>query len=311
MGSCDLEAHPTAWQAACYFLLRRAALPARPVNLRMRRRPTFTGGPPFTRLHTSTGLLSLAAVGSASAAVHPAELWLGAAVPLASLPSANGWPSLFSHALCTRHTLRTRLTASTLALHVAPCSQVLGELGPFRHFNCLWGEAYIQILKAMFRMTNWKSAPYDVAVHWATKSVMHYRNPNRGSWYEDSVTPSTEFYYDLKSLKSPLADALIQTEPYIHALRFVSQLRRGPDVVRLNDCSMSARVDSIAQITRSDSSASYVRLWCAQPRTVSVDAEFSQWSERCDSLHPMLVKLETTQVRAVTCDVQSTRYVFN
>ena len=223
-----------------------------------------------------------------------------------------------THAFCTRHTLRT---ASTLALHVAPCSQVLGELGPFRHFNCLWGEAYIQILKAMFRMTNWKSAPYDVAVHWATKSVMHYRNPKRGSWYEDSVTPSTEFYYDLKSLKSPLADALIQTEPYIHALRFVSQLRRGPDVVRLNDwiivdasdasCSTSARVDSIAQITRSDSSASYVRLWCAQPRKLCIDAEFSQWSGRCDSLHPMLVKLETTQVRAVTCDVQSTRYVFN
>ena len=222
-------------------------------------------------------------------------------------PSRPAFPTCFQHAL----------TAST-SRHA---QQVLGELGPFRHFNCLWGEAYIQILKAMFRMTNWKTAPYDVAVHWATKSVMHYRNPKRGSWYEDTVTASTEFYYDLKSLKSPLADALLLTEPCIHSLRFVSELRRGPDVVCLNDwviadapdasCSMSARVDSIAQITCSDTSASYVRLWCAQPRTVSVDAEFSQWSERSDSLHPLLVKLETTQLRAVTCAVESTRYVFN
>ena len=168
-------------------------------------------------------------------------------------------------------------------------------------------------------MTNWKSAPYDVAVHWATKSVMHYRNPKRGSWYEDTVTPSTEFYFDLKSLKSPLADALLVTEPHIHSLRFVSELRRGPDVVRLNDWvivemldapAMSARVDSIAQITLSQSAASYVRLWCTQPRQVSMDHEFTQWSER-DSLGPsLLVKLETAQLRAVTCTVESTRLVF-
>jgi hypothetical protein len=204
-----------------------------------------------------------------------------------------------------------------------PCSRakVLGELGPFRHFNCLWGEAYIQVLKAMFRITNWKSAPYDVAVHWATKSVMHYINPKRGTWYEDSVTPSTEFYYDLKLLKSPLADALIVTEPHIQSLRFVSELRRGSDVVHLNDwiiadssdaaCSMSARVDSIAQITCSDRAASYIRLWCTQPRKLSIDHNFTEWSERCDAPSPMLVLVETTQLRAVTCTVEATRYVFN
>ena len=175
-------------------------------------------------------------------------------------------------------------------------------------------------MKAMFRLTNWKSAPYDVAVHWATKSVMHYRNPKRGSWYEDSVTPSTEFYFDSKSLRSPLADALAARQPHIHSMRFVSELRRGPDVVRLNDWiiadapdapSMSARVDSIAQITCSESSASYIRLWCAQPRKVSIDDEFTEWSESCASALPMLVNLETSQLRAVTRTVESGRYVFN
>ena len=238
------------------------------------------------------------------------------------------------HSACrppyARDCLQARAPYTSLTAHArftpnlnAPCvcAKVLGELGPLHHYNCLWGEAYIQIMKAMFRMTNWKSAPYDVAVHWATKSVMHYRDPKRGSWYEDSVTPSTELYFDLKALKSPLADALLALQLSIKSLRFVSELRRGPDVVCLNDWiiadmpgsshSMSARVDSIAQITCSDSSASYVRLWCTQPRKLSIDDEFTQWSERCDSLRPMLVKLEMSQLRAVTCTVESTRYVFH
>ena len=198
--------------------------------------------------------------------------------------------------------------------------QVLGELGPFRHFNCLWGEAYIQVMKAMFRITNWKSAPYDVAVHWATKSVMHYRNPQRGSWYEDLVQPSTEFYFDLKALalQSPLADAVLCMEPSANAMRFVSEFRRGPDVVRLSDWiiadrpdvrSMSGRVDSIAQITYSDSSASYIRLWCTQSRGVTVADDFTQWSAGRPA--NMLVELEATQVRVVTCSVDGHRYVFS
>ena len=198
--------------------------------------------------------------------------------------------------------------------------EVLGELGPFRNYNCLWGEAYIQILKAMFRSTNWKSAPYDVAVHWATKSVMHYRNPSRGAWYEDTVTPSTEFYFDLKALQSPLADAVVVTDPSVLSLRFVSEFRRGPDAVRLNDWiivdkndvpSMSARVDSIVQITCADTSASYVRVWCAQSRAIHVDDAYNEWSARSVKAVSMVVKLETTQVRVVACTVEQSRYVFN
>ena len=196
----------------------------------------------------------------------------------------------------------------------------LGELGPFRNFNCLWGEAYVQVMKAMFRITNYKSAPYDVAVHWATKSVMHYRDPLRGTWYEDVITPTTEFYFDLRALRSPLADALIRTDPRIQSLRFASEFRRGPEVVCLNDWiiadkpavpSMAARVDTIAQITYADEAASYIRIWCTQGRPLAIDDEFAQWSDCACEPISMLVKLESTQVRAVTCTVESTRFVFN
>ena len=38
-------------------------------------------------------------------------------------------------------------------------SAALEEFGPFRGYWCLPWEAYIQILKRMFNMTNWKAAP--------------------------------------------------------------------------------------------------------------------------------------------------------
>ena len=197
--------------------------------------------------------------------------------------------------------------------------EVLGELGPFRHFNCLWGESYVQVLKAMFRITNWKSAPYDVAVHWATKSVMHYRSVKRGSWYEDVVTPSSEFHFDLKALQSPLANALLRSEHSVRSLRFVSEFRRGPETVCLNSWiiaempdvhSISARVDSIAQVTYSDTSASYIRIWCTQARRLFVDDEFTQWSERDCNASKYIIKLEDAQVRAVMCNMNSSHYVF-
>jgi hypothetical protein len=60
-----------------------------------------------------------------------------------------------------------------------------------------------------------------------------------------------------------------------------------------------ARVDSIAQVTYSDSSASYIRMWCTQARKLFVDHEFTQWSERdCDAGNTV-VQLETAQVRTV------------
>ena len=59
----------------------------------------------------------------------------------------------------------------------------LDQFGPFRAFWCMPWEGFLQLLKHMFEISNWKTAPYTVCKHWATKSVMHYRDPARASWY--------------------------------------------------------------------------------------------------------------------------------
>ena len=65
--------------------------------------------------------------------------------------------------------------------------EALDQFGPFRAFWCMPWEAFLQVLKRMFEISNWKTAPYTVCKHWATKSVMHYRDPARESWYAAGV----------------------------------------------------------------------------------------------------------------------------
>ena len=75
----------------------------------------------------------------------------------------------------------------------------LDDYGPFDGFHCISWEAYVQVLKRMFAMTNYKSAPVSVCKTWAMKAVQHYRDPSRASWYEDDVEPTTDFETDFKS----------------------------------------------------------------------------------------------------------------
>jgi hypothetical protein len=75
----------------------------------------------------------------------------------------------------------------------------LNEYGPFISFHCISWESYVQVLKRLFDMTNYKSAPVSVCKTWAMKAVLHYRDPSRASWYEDDVEPTTDFETDFKS----------------------------------------------------------------------------------------------------------------
>ena len=124
----------------------------------------------------------------------------------------------------------------------------------------------------------------------------------------------------LGSLGSEVVDAVLATDESVHSLRFISEFRRGPDVVHLNDWvaleqfemqSMSARVESIVQTAYSDTAVSYIRMWCTHARPLLIDEEFTQWSQRHGDVCTMLVLLETTQLRVLACTVESERYVFN
>ena len=64
----------------------------------------------------------------------------------------------------------------------------LTEHGPWRAYWCMWGEGFLQYLKRLFEMGNYKSAPHTVSTLWAALAVEHYRSPQRTSWYSDTVS---------------------------------------------------------------------------------------------------------------------------
>ena len=61
------------------------------------------------------------------------------------------------------------------------------EHGPFRAYWCMWGEAFLQYLKRLFNMTNYRGAAYTVATTWAAKAKQRYRDPECVAWHQDSV----------------------------------------------------------------------------------------------------------------------------
>ena len=188
------------------------------------------------------------------------------------------------------------------------------DFGPFRTFWCMPWEGYLPILKDMFRMCNYKSAPYSVAKHWATKSVMHYRDPGRGSWYVDTVAPSSEFYLNIEKVAqdSPLARTLLLVssvnQPRPRSMRFLSSVTRDGEEVSCNAWvlvdqmqgrSRVARVDQIGEVLYEGSTDSRVRLYCTQCKVVSLRDDGVLWGAPGRSEEEMLVHFERSQVSVV------------
>jgi hypothetical protein len=181
-------------------------------------------------------------------------------------------------------------------------------------------EAFLQILKRMFDMCNWKSAPYTVAKHWATKSVMHYRDPARGSWFKDEVLPASEFKTDVGAVaaQSQLVRGLLTLpgEPP-ESLRFLKSVSRGPEEVRLGDWvlleQVGARVmvgcvDQMIQVSFKDEANSFIRMWCSQCKEVHEEpATLALWSAPGLSGSCMLVKFERMQVWVVSRSTNGVR----
>ena len=198
----------------------------------------------------------------------------------------------------------------------------LDEFGPFRAFWCMPWESYLQILKRMFDMTNWKSAPWSVAKHWATKSVMHYRDPARGTWYTDAVVPESDWTCDVPSLarSSQLLSALLKLGETLQSVRVISRVTRGPDEVRRGDWvvvrqanspARAGRVEQMMQCLAPGGAFSYVRFWCANVKEVHDDETNSViWAPSGDSSQRMVVFFEKMHVEVVVRSVCSTRDEF-
>ena len=182
----------------------------------------------------------------------------------------------------------------------------------------------VQVLKKMFDMTNYKSAAYSVGNFWAMKAVMHYRDPRRRSWYEDSVEPDEEFLTDIKQVASQsMLLRLVMTGGEVPAaVRMLTSVSRGPDTVTVGDWVVvqqgetryAGRVKGMLQavITQELRVVRVVRLLLAHVTACSEGALNELWSEMAPHTSVSVAKFEyvhVTVVRSICVD-QRRKYMF-
>ena len=68
-------------------------------------------------------------------------------------------------------------------------AKYLELFGPFRDYWCMPWEAFLQILKRLFSMTNYKSAPQTVGMLWSLKAARGLKSGARIAWFGTSSWP--------------------------------------------------------------------------------------------------------------------------
>ena len=152
-------------------------------------------------------------------------------------------------------------------------------------------EHYVQVLKRIFEITNYKAAPMAVCNFWATKSVLHYRDSKRASWVEADVEPDGDYLlswapgssaYDNSRFLQILVHMQLDA-CRIQAARFLRSVRRGGDLVRLHDTVLVrrgvqawvGRVDEMVELSQQSGitqrPTTVVRLWITRCRTACLD----------------------------------------
>ena len=110
--------------------------------------------------------------------------------------------------------------------------EALLRFGPLRLFWCLPFEAFLQVLKGMFEMTNYKSAPFTVCSFWSMKTALRMLagNPNE-TWFDTTVHSDEDAVLnDLSaaSQSSPLVSFLRRSMVGLTGVRHLSYFQRGP-----------------------------------------------------------------------------------
>jgi hypothetical protein len=69
--------------------------------------------------------------------------------------------------------------------------------GPPRAWWCMAFEAFNQVIKNMFKRSNYKSATLSVANFWSMRSARALRQGRTCAWYQDSACPASELSTDV------------------------------------------------------------------------------------------------------------------
>jgi hypothetical protein len=195
---------------------------------------------------------------------------------------------------------------------VTHLEELFDDVGVFRTAWCMWGEAFVQVLKRMFEMTNFKNATTSVHTFWIYKAVQHWKDPKRATWYNDQVEPASDFSFELEDLSqhSVLLRVLLKNmTPY--AVRFLRGVTRNNDEIRLNDWilltdqhigSQIAKVSEMAQanVLQDGVAKSFIRLWLVRCSTPLTDTAGHMTISKTADRTCMYVKYEEVQISLVS-----------
>ena len=175
----------------------------------------------------------------------------------------------------------------------------------------------MQILKRLFSMTNYKSAPMAVAKLWSLKAARVLTVGARAAWFEDVVIPAGNLITDLtKCAASKVVCMCLQTEKPM-AVRMLRGVVRGPEEIALQgwvhvvlgSMTVVGRVEDIVQLSFVSTNA--IRVLCCGCQRVdegSVDdvgrLYISKDPVECD----VLFRLEDVMLSVLHCSDVGDRY---
>ena len=189
-------------------------------------------------------------------------------------------------------------------------AKYLELFGPFRDYWCFPWEAFLQVLKRLFSMTNYKSAPQTVARLWSLKAARGLATGARIAWFEDVLVHAGDLCTDMEqACRESLLLQACRVEQ-VRASRMLRSILRGPEqitlqgwiLVRDGEEAYVARVAEIAQLSLELDTV--IRLLCRNCRVVasgSMDAAGQIEVSLDDHATVRLVQLERVCVSALHC----------
>ena len=189
----------------------------------------------------------------------------------------------------------------------------LDEHGPWRAYWCMWGEGFLQYLKCIFDMSNYKSAAHTVGTVWAAKACERYRDPARVVWHADAVEPAEDDAFKqvehlIPPISAPMANGLA-AEDALAARHLASLMRDGirvavADWVLITYCGVTVvgQVSSMLQVQlqKDEHVVSLVRMLINHVCNASFDVHDSVTVALKGSGNCMYVPLECAHVSFMT-----------
>ena len=110
-------------------------------------------------------------------------------------------------------------------------------------------EGFLHVIKLIFKMTNYKNAPFTVCSFWSMKTALRMKNASESSWFNEIVYPCCdELDFDLRSAatNSALVSVLLIRMPELYAVRHLSSFERGSVEVKLGEYILFDEIEDLS-----------------------------------------------------------------